>query len=78
MKCELNIYVCDCEECGFCEDKRKIEREEALKAIRTIKECCEQTSNDDCGSGDCIIYDWCKKDRNHAPTLWEEGEPWKK
>ena len=52
-----------------------IKLEQALEAIRTLRDYCKQTSLDDCESNDCPISKWCIKDRMYLPEIWEVGEP---
>lgn len=56
-----------------------ISREEAIEALKTIKEYCHQyvhTQEKTCES--CPIGDWCWYDREHlTPDDWHLPEPYK-
>lgn len=47
---------------------------QAIEAIKTIKEFCEQISGDDCRNGKCPIGIWCKNHvRDDVPEEWKES-----
>lgn len=47
---------------------------QAIEAIKTIKEFCEQISSDDCRNGKCPIGVWCfKYVRDYTPAEWKDS-----
>jgi len=46
---------------------------QAIEAIKTIKEYCNQTGLESCGKEDCSIGTWCyaSRDMRAIPELWQ-------
>lgn len=47
--------------------------EQAVKAIKTIKEFCSQKPIEECHDYKCPIHDWCYE-RERTPEVWKVEE----
>lgn len=50
-----------------------ITKEQAIEALKTIKEFCKQTSYDICdgGGGECLIKEFCPINMCDLPAGWQ-------